>query len=48
VAGGHQAGTALAAELFAAPRFIADEVAAAAELRRALGLPTLPTTQYRH
>jgi acid phosphatase (class A) len=42
VAAGHLAGTALATELFDSPRFVADEVAAAAELRQALGLPVLP------
>jgi acid phosphatase (class A) len=41
VAGGQLAGTALATALFMSPRFVADEVAAAAELRRALGLPPL-------
>ncbi len=39
VAGGHLAGTALAAQLYRSPRFVADEVAATAELRAALGLP---------
>jgi acid phosphatase (class A) len=39
VAAGHLAGTALATDLFNSPRFLADEAAAAAELRRALGLP---------
>jgi len=42
VAAGHLAGTALAAQLFASPRFRSDEAAAAAELRAALGLPPLP------
>lgn len=42
VAGGHLAGTALAQQLFNSPRFVADEAAAAAELRQALGLPALP------
>jgi acid phosphatase (class A) len=42
VAAGHLAGTALAQELFSAPRFVADEAAAAGELRQALGLPALP------
>jgi acid phosphatase (class A) len=41
VAAGHLAGTALAVELFDSPRFVADEAAAAAELRQALGLPPL-------
>jgi len=49
VAAGHLAGTALAEELFDSPRFVEDEVAAAAELRQALGLPGLPRHQlYRH
>jgi acid phosphatase (class A) len=39
VAAGHLAGTALAAMLLQSPRFRADEIAAAAELRAALGLP---------
>ncbi|HTV77666.1 MAG TPA: phosphatase PAP2 family protein, partial [Steroidobacteraceae bacterium] len=39
VAAGHLAGTALAQQLFNSARFDADEAAAAAELRRALGLP---------
>jgi acid phosphatase (class A) len=39
---GHLAGTALAEALFDQPRFVADELAAAAELRAALGLPPLP------
>ena len=38
---GHLAGTALAEALFDQPRFVADELAAAAELRAALGLPPL-------
>ena len=42
VAAGHLAGTALAASLLQTPRFLDDEAAAAAELRRALGLPPLP------
>ena len=42
VAAGHLAGTALATELFDSPRFVADEIAAAAELRQALGLPARP------
>lgn len=42
VAAGHLAGTALAAALFQSPRFLADEAAAAAQLRRALGLPPRP------
>ena len=42
VAGGHLAGTVLAAKLFDTPRFLADEAAARAELRAALGLPALP------
>ena len=46
VAAGHLAGTALATELFHSPRFVADEVAAAAELRQALGLPALPRPRY--
>ncbi|HTC45555.1 MAG TPA: phosphatase PAP2 family protein [Steroidobacteraceae bacterium] len=41
VAAGHLAGTALAVELFNIPRFDADEIAAANELRQALGLPAL-------
>ncbi len=41
VAAGHLAGAALATELFHSSRFVADEGAAAAELRRALGLPAL-------
>ncbi len=46
---GHLAGTALAEALFDQPRFVADELAAAAELRAALGLPPLPPHQlYRH
>ena len=49
VAAGHLAGTALAAELFHAPRFLDDEAAAATELRQALGLPPLPRRPlYRH
>jgi acid phosphatase (class A) len=49
VAAGHLAGTALAQQLFNSPRFVADEVIAAAELRQALGLPALPRHQlYRH
>lgn len=49
VAGGHLAGTALAVELFDSPRFVEDEVAAAGELRQALGLPPLARHQpYRH
>ncbi len=39
VAAGHLAGAALAAQLFHAPRFVADEAAATIELRQALGLP---------
>lgn len=46
VAAGHLAGTALAAKLFDTPRFLADEAAAAAELRRALGLPPHSGTQH--
>jgi acid phosphatase (class A) len=42
VAAGHLAGTVFAEELFQSPRFVADEVAATAELRQALGLPPLP------
>jgi acid phosphatase (class A) len=42
VAGGQLAGTALAQDLFNSPRFVADELAAGAELRQALGLPPLP------
>jgi acid phosphatase (class A) len=42
VAAGHLAGTALAVELFDSPRFVADEVVAAGELREALGLAPLP------
>jgi acid phosphatase (class A) len=42
VAAGHLAGAALATELFHSARFVADEAAAGAELRRALGLPALP------
>jgi acid phosphatase (class A) len=42
VAGGHLAGTALATALFMSPRFLEDEAAATAELRRALGLSALP------
>jgi acid phosphatase (class A) len=42
VAAGHLAGTALAEEFFSTPRFLADEAAAATELRQALGLPPLP------
>jgi acid phosphatase (class A) len=46
---GHLAGTALAEALFDQPRFVADELTAAAELRVALGLPPLPPHQlYRH
>lgn len=46
---GHLAGTALAEALFDQPRFIADELTAAAELRRALGLAPLPPHPlYRH
>ena len=46
---GHLAGTALAEALFDQPRFIGDELAAAAELRLALGLPPLaPHQLYRH
>jgi acid phosphatase (class A) len=46
---GHLAGTALAEALFDQPRFVADELAAAAELRPALDLPPLPPHQlYRH
>jgi acid phosphatase (class A) len=41
VAAGHLAGTALATELFLSAHFVEDEVAAAAELRQALGLPAL-------
>jgi acid phosphatase (class A) len=41
VAAGHLAGTALAQQLFNSPRFVEDEVASAAELRQALGLPPL-------
>jgi acid phosphatase (class A) len=41
VAAGHLAGTALAVELFNLPRFDADEIAAANELRQTLGLPPL-------
>jgi acid phosphatase (class A) len=41
VAAGHLAGTALATKLFDTPRFVADETAAAAELRQALGLAPL-------
>jgi acid phosphatase (class A) len=49
VSAGHLAGTVLAAALFAQPRFIADELVAATELRAALGLPALPPHQlYRH
>ncbi|HEV2703082.1 MAG TPA: phosphatase PAP2 family protein [Steroidobacteraceae bacterium] len=49
VAAGHLAGTALAVELFNSPRFIDDEVAAADELRQALGLAPLPRHRlYRH
>jgi acid phosphatase (class A) len=49
VAAGHLAGTALAQQLFNSPRFVEDEVATAAELRQALGLPPLPRQQiYRH
>lgn len=49
VAAGHLAGTALATQLFGSPRFVDDELAAAAELRQALGLPP-PRGQrlYRH
>jgi acid phosphatase (class A) len=42
---GHLAGTVLAGALFDQPRFVADELAAAAELRRSLGLPPLPPHQ---
>jgi acid phosphatase (class A) len=49
VAAGHLAGTALAAELFHSPGFIADEATAAAELRRALGLPAAARNRvYQH
>jgi acid phosphatase (class A) len=49
VAAGHLAGTALAQQLFNSARFVEDEVAAADELRRALGLQPLPRHQlYRH
>jgi acid phosphatase (class A) len=49
VLAGHLAGTALAEALFDQPRFVADELAAAAELRPALGLPPLaPHQLYRH
>lgn len=49
VAGGHLAGTALAAALFISPAFQNDEAAAAAELRRALGLPApVKHPIYRH
>jgi acid phosphatase (class A) len=49
VSAGHLAGTVLAEALFDRPRFVADELAAAAELRVALGLPPLPAHQlYRH
>ena len=46
VAAGHLAGTALAQQLFNSPRFVADEVAAAAELRQALGLPPHPPSRH--
>jgi acid phosphatase (class A) len=42
VTAGHLAGTALAQQLFDVPRFVADERAAAAELRQALGLAPPP------
>jgi acid phosphatase (class A) len=46
---GHLAGTALAEALFDQPRFVADELLAATELRVALGLPPLPAHRlYRH
>ncbi len=49
VAAGHLAGTALAEQLFDTPRFVADAIAAATELRAALGLPPLPRQRmYRH
>jgi acid phosphatase (class A) len=49
VAAGHLAGTALATELFGSPRFVDDELAAATELRQALGLPPPPRQRlYRH
>jgi acid phosphatase (class A) len=49
VAAGHLAGTALAQQLFNSPAFVADEGAATAELRAALGLPPLPQhPPYRH
>ena len=49
VAAGHLAGTALATELFDSPRFLDDEIVAAAELRQALGLPPPPRQKlYRH
>jgi acid phosphatase (class A) len=41
VAAGHLAGTALAQQLFNSPRFVEDELATAAQLRQALGLPPL-------
>ena len=47
VAGGHLAGTALATALFMSPRFLADEAAATAELRQALGLSALPNPPHR-
>jgi acid phosphatase (class A) len=46
VAAGHLAGTVLAAMLLQSPRFRADEAAAAAELRAALGLPPHPLSQH--
>jgi len=46
VAAGHLAGTVFAEELFNSGRFDADEAAAAAELRQALGLPPLPQGQH--
>lgn len=39
VAAGHLAGTVIANQLFNSPHFLADESAATAELRQALGLP---------
>ncbi len=47
IAAGHLAGTVFAQELFHSPSFLADENAAAAELRQALGLaPRQPATRH--